>query len=91
MNELTVRKHEFLHSNNNYADRPAFWRWLFSDFDIHSQECIITDLVTLISKLFLLVPVAMQAGLNLTWSETQKIGFRTIGLTSQAYFNLSIF
>ena len=41
-----MRKHEFLHSNNNYADQPAYWRWLFSAFVIHSRERIITDLVT---------------------------------------------
>ena len=59
-------------ANNKSADQPAHSRSLISAFVFCSLESIISKLATSEISIFYLVPVAEQAGLNLTLSETPK-------------------
>ena len=65
------------YENNKSADQPAHPRSLISTFVIHFLESTISKLATSEISIFQLVPVAEQAGLNLTLSETPKTGFLT--------------
>ena len=62
-------------ANNKGADQPAHPRSLISAFLIRFLESTISKLATSEISIFLLVPVAEQAGLNLNLSETPKTGF----------------
>ena len=62
-------------ANNKGADQPAHPRSLSSAFVICVLESTISKLATSEISIFLLVPVAEQATLNLTLSETLKTGF----------------
>ena len=63
------------YANNKGADQPAHLRSLISAFVVRCLASIIPVVAkSKISRLYL-VPVAEQAGLSLTWSQTQKTGF----------------
>ena len=62
-------------ANNTGADQPAHPRSLISPFVLRFLERTISKLATNEISIFQLVSVAEQAGLNLTLSETPKIGF----------------
>ena len=61
--------------NNKDTDQPAHPHRLISAFVIRILESIISKLASRKIPIFKLVSVAVQAGLNLTLSETPKIGF----------------
>ena len=61
------------YANNKGADQPAHPCSLISTFVVRcldSMKCILA-----LSKVSRLVPIAEQAGLSLTWSQTPKAGF----------------
>ena len=62
-------------ANNKDADQPAHPRRLLSAFIVRSLERIISKLATSENSIFLLIFVAEQVGLGMTWSETQKTCF----------------
>ena len=62
-------------ANNKGEDQPAHSRSLISAFVIRLLESIISKLAASEILIFLLVSVAEQAGLNLTFSENPKTGF----------------
>ena len=70
-----MRKPVLPYANNKGADQPAHPCSLISAFVIYCLDGIIS--LVSISKIssLLLVSVAEQAGLSLTWSETLKTGF----------------
>ena len=57
-----------LHANIKGADQPAHIRSLISAFSICILESIISKFDTREISIFLLVPVAEQAGLGMAWS-----------------------
>ena len=75
-----VRKPVLPYANSKGADQPAHPRSLSSAFVVCCLDSII-PLVSIseISSLYL-APVAVQAGLNLLWSQTPKTGFLMTGL-----------
>ena len=61
--------------NNKIADQPAHPHSLISAFVVHCLDSIIPIVsISKFSSLYL-VPLAAQADLSLTWSETLKTGF----------------
>ena len=62
-------------ANNKGADQPAHPCSLISALVICFLESTMSKLATSEISIFQLVPVAEQAGLNLTLSETPKTGF----------------
>ena len=72
----TSRENLFLpYANNKGADQLAHPRSLISTFVVRCRDSIIS--LVSISKIsnLKLASVAVQAGLNFTWSETPKTGF----------------
>ena len=70
-----TRKSAFAYANNKGADQPAHPRSRISTFVVRWLDSIIFLVsISKISSLYI-APVAAQAGLNLTWSETPKTGF----------------
>ena len=70
-----MRKLVLPYVNNKGADQPAHLRSLISFFVVRRLDSIIPLVsISKISSLYL-ASVAAQAGLSLTWSETQKTGF----------------
>ena len=71
-----MRKSVLSYANNKGGDQPAHSRSLISTFVVH---CLINSIISIlaISKISRswLVPVAEQAGLSRTWSQTPKTGF----------------
>ena len=63
------------YSSNKDADKPAHPHSLISAFVIRFLESTISKLASSEISIFQLVPVAEQAGLNLTLSEIPKTGF----------------
>ena len=74
---LIARKPGF--GNNKCVDNPAHLRSLISTFVIRFLEKFISRLATSENSIFLLVPVAEQAGLNITLSETPRQVFSRRG------------
>ena len=70
-----ARKPVFEFANNKGADQPAHLRSLICAFVICLMEIIISRIATREVSIFLLVSIAEQAGLNLTFSEIPKTGF----------------
>ena len=63
------------YANNKGAYQPAHSRSLISAFVVHCLDSIIPLVsISKISSLYL-ASVAVQAGLNLLWSQTPKTGF----------------
>ena len=66
--------------NYKGADQPVHPRSLISTFVVHCPDSIMPTLAkSKISRLWL-APVAEQAGLSLTWSQTPKTSFLVTGL-----------
>ena len=64
-----------LYVNNKGADQPAHLRSLISTFVVHCLDSIICILALSRVSRFQLVPIAEQAGLNLTWSKISEDTF----------------
>ena len=64
-----------IYANNKGVDQPAHSRSLISAFVVHCLDCVISLVsVTKISSL-MVVSVAEQTSLSLTWSETPEDTF----------------
>ena len=61
--------------NNKCADQPAHLRSLISIFVVRCLDSLIPPFSVFEISRLCLVPVAAQAGLSLTWSQTRKTGF----------------
>ena len=67
------------YANNKGADQPAHLRSLISAFVVRCLDSIISLVsISEISSLYL-VPVTVQTGLILPWSQTPKTGFLVMG------------
>ena len=71
------------YANNKVADQPAHPRSLISTFVVRSFGSMICMLALSKVSRFLLVSVAEQAGLNLTWSKISEDTF----LRDEAHFS----
>ena len=68
------------YANKKGADQPAHPCSLISTFVIHCLDSMICKLALSKVSRFQKVSVAEQAGLNLTWSKSQKTHFRVMTL-----------
>ena len=72
---LVMRKPVLPYANNKGVDQPAHPRSLISAFVVRCLDSIIPLLAIAEISSLLLVSVAEQAGLSLTWSQSPKTGF----------------